>query len=84
MGKVINHFTAAKGAALLPAGSRGYERGNSIKNGSAQERADRAIGIIIEAIQEIAFALDAASAAIMNYIPAKGAEPKAALHKLDR
>jgi hypothetical protein len=51
--------------------------------GVTQERADRAIGIIIEAIQEIASALDAASVAIMYYIPAKGAEPKEALHKLD-
>ena len=51
--------------------------------GVTQERAESAIAIIIEAIQEIAFALDAASLAIMYYIPAKGAEPEEALHKLD-
>jgi hypothetical protein len=54
------------------------------KVGVTQERAERAIGIIIEAIQETALALDAASLAIMYYIPAKGAEPKEALLRLDR
>ena len=54
------------------------------KVGVTQERAERAIGIVIEAIQETALALDAASLAIMYYIPAKGAEPKEALLRLDR
>ena len=53
------------------------------KVGVTQERAERAIGIIIEAIQETALALDAASLAIMYYIPAKGAEPDEALDKID-
>jgi hypothetical protein len=54
------------------------------KVGVTQERAERAIGIIIEAIQETALALDAASLAIMYYIPAKGAEPTEALLRLAR
>ena len=54
------------------------------KVGVTQERAERAIEIIIEAIQETSLALDAASLAIMYYIPAKGAEPKEALHALDQ
>jgi hypothetical protein len=54
------------------------------KVGVTQERAERAIGIIIEAIQETALALDAAFLAIMYYITAKGAEPKEASLSLDR
>jgi hypothetical protein len=54
---------------------------NSRKN-SPQERADDAVGTIIEAIQNIAFALDDASVAIMCHIPAKGAEPERGLDRL--
>jgi|HubBroStandDraft_6_1064221.scaffolds.fasta_scaffold426208_1 hypothetical protein len=65
--------------------TRSNARSRRLPNiGVTQERAERAIGIIIEAIQETAFALDAASLAIMYYIPAKGAEPKEALLRLDR
>jgi hypothetical protein len=53
------------------------------KIGAAQERADHAIGLVIEAIQQIAYALDAASVAIMYCIPARGAELDEASRKLD-
>jgi hypothetical protein len=53
------------------------------KIGVAQERADLAIGLVTEAIQQIAYALDAASVAIMYCIPAKGAELDEASRKLD-
>ena len=84
MGKLVNHSKAAKGSALLTTGSGRSRRGNPVIIGSTQEDADRAIGIIIEAIQQIALALDAASLAIMYYIPAEGAEPNEALDKIDR
>jgi hypothetical protein len=55
-----------------------------IKKESAQVRADRATGIIIEAIQSVVSALDDAVHAMMYYMPAEGAEPDRALQKLDR
>jgi hypothetical protein len=53
------------------------------KVGVGQDCADHAIGAIIEAIQNIALALDDAAVALMFYLPAKGAEPAEALRKLD-
>jgi hypothetical protein len=50
---------------------------------SPQARADHATGTIIEAIQNIASALDDAAVAIMYNIPARGAEPDRSLYRLD-
>jgi hypothetical protein len=47
-----------------------------------QYRADRAIGATIEAIQNIAEALDNAAVAIMYHIPAKFAEPERGLDRV--
>jgi hypothetical protein len=49
---------------------------------SPQARADRAIGVIIGAIQNIALAIDDASIAIMYHIPAENAEPDRGLDRL--
>ncbi|HXX52418.1 MAG TPA: hypothetical protein VEI98_14195 [Xanthobacteraceae bacterium] len=54
------------------------------KIGVSEESADRTIGLVTQAIQEIASALDAASHAIMYYVPSKRAEPEEASRKLDR
>jgi hypothetical protein len=59
-------------------------RTQNTKEEPAQDRADHATNIIIEAIQEIVSALDLAVHAIMYYMPAKGAEPEASLERLDR
>ena len=55
----------------------------SVKIGLQQERADPAMINIIEVLQTIGFALDELVHAIMYYVPAKGAEPKPALCRLD-
>jgi hypothetical protein len=55
----------------------------SVKIGLPQERADHGMMIIIGVIQTIGFALHESVHAIMYYMPAKGAEPKQALCRLD-
>lgn len=54
-----------------------------VEIGLPQERADAAIINIIEVMQTIGFALDKSVHAIMYYMPAKAAEPKPALCRLD-
>src|SRR4051812_6669447 len=51
--------------------------------GVEQEQADHAIGNIIEAIQDMALAINDAAMALMFYLPARGAEPEPALQRLD-
>jgi hypothetical protein len=51
--------------------------------GVRQYKADAAIGIIVEAIQQVALAIDDAAVALMFYLPATGAEPDEAIRKLD-
>jgi len=51
---------------------------------ATQRRADWAAGTIVEVIQNIVSALDAAVLAMMFYMPAKHAEPKEAVQRLER
>jgi hypothetical protein len=58
--------------------------GRSTGVGIDQHDADHAVGNIIEAIQQIALALDGAAVALMFYLPAKGSESSEAVRRLGR